>query len=235
MITAGRLAIAFDCALECDVPPEATQVYLSDELHAVMTEGPGLYVSDVRDNLAERIRGLLESSESRAMKSVLLDGVSASSPEVAGAYIHLIAKMGQYTNCNAEFLDVLSDAFKRDNHAVRLSLINAMRDLPALRRTENLKILGHVLERGGVVERTAAIQLLEEEPTLITSFPRPTDRDTVSRQCALSHCRELHSPFRNLPSERRHRPQPSRPRSSNLHVQRWTKTSAFRKVHHFVR
>ena len=185
MITAGRLTIAFDCALECDVPPEAAQVYLADEVHALMADGPGLYVSDVRDNLAEKIRTLLESSESKPMKSVLMDGVSAANPEVAGAYIHLVSKIGPYSNGSSEFVQALSNAFARDDHAVRLSLINAMRDLPALRTPKNLNVLRHVLERGGVVERTAALQLLEEEPTLIGSF-RDQLADVLFRDNALS-------------------------------------------------
>ena len=114
MITAGRLAIAFDCALECDVPPEAAQVYLANEVHALMADGSGLYVSDVRDLLAERIRALLESSESKPMKSVLVDGIASQNSEVAGAYIHLVSKFGPYTNSNSEFVDALSNAFSRD-------------------------------------------------------------------------------------------------------------------------
>ena len=170
MITAGRLAIAFDCALECDVPPEAAQVYLANEVHALMADGSGLYVSDVRDLLAERIRALLESSESKPMKSVLVDGIASQNSEVAGAYIHLVSKFGPYTNSNSEFVDALSNAFSRDESAIRLSLVNAMRYIPALRTPENLNVLGHVLERGGILERTAALQLLEEEPTLTAAF-----------------------------------------------------------------
>ncbi|MCY3841442.1 MAG: metallophosphoesterase, partial [Gammaproteobacteria bacterium] len=43
IITVRRLAIALDCALECDVPPEAAQLYLANEVNAIMAEGPGLY------------------------------------------------------------------------------------------------------------------------------------------------------------------------------------------------
>ena len=170
LITGDRLAIAFDCALECDVPPEAAQTYLANEVHALMADGPGLYVSDIRENLAQRIRALLESTESEPMKSTLLRGITAPNPEVAGAYIHLVSKIGPYSNGNSEFVQALSAQFARDHEAVRLSLINAMRDLPALRTPDNLLILGQTLERGGVVARTATLQLLEEEPALIGSF-----------------------------------------------------------------
>lgn len=184
-ITAGRLVIAFDCALECDVPPEAAQVYLADEVHASMSEGAGLYVSDVRDILAERISALLESSESRPMKTILLNGVAHGNPEVAGAYIHLVSKIGSYTNENSDFVDALTNAFARDSHPVRLSLVNAMRYVPALRTPDNLASLARTLERGGVLERTAALQLLEEEPTLIDSF-REQLADVLFRDNALA-------------------------------------------------
>ena len=185
VITAGRLAIAFDCALECDVPPEATQDYLAGEVHALMSDGPGLYVSDVRENLALRISTLLESAESQPMKATLLNGIADSNPETAGAYIHLVSKIGPYSNGNSEFVQALSAQFSRDDEPVRLSLINAMRDLPALRTPDNLLILRHTLERGGIVARTATLQLLEEEPTLIASF-RDQVADLMLRNSALS-------------------------------------------------
>ena len=185
IVTAGRLAIAFDCALECDVPPEAAQIYLANEVHAVMVDGPGLYVSDVRDLLAERIRALLESSESKPMKSVLIDGIASQNSEVAGAYIHLVSKIGPYANGNSEFVDAMSVAFSRNDSAIRLSLVNAMRNLPALRTPDNLNVLSRVLERGGILERTAALQLLEEEPTLL-GFYRDQLADVLFRDNALS-------------------------------------------------
>ena len=185
MITAGRLAIAFDCALEGDVPPEAAQAYLADEVHALMSDGPGLYVSDVRDMLADRIRTLLESSESRPMKEVLLQGVEDENPEVAGAYIHLVSRIGSYVNGNSDFVNALTSAFSRDDHSVRLSLINAMRYIPGLRTPENLNVLRRVLERGGVLERTASLQLIEEEPTLIDALADQLT-DVLFRDNALS-------------------------------------------------
>ena len=185
LITASRLAIAFDCALECDVPPEATQEYLAREVHALMSNGPGLYVSDVRESLASRISALLESAESQPMKSTLMNGIAAANPEIAGAYIHLVSKIGPYSNGNSEFVKTLSAQFSRAEDPVRLSLINAMRDLPALRTPDNLHVVRQTLERGGIVARTATLQLLEEEPTLIESF-RDQVADTMLRDNALS-------------------------------------------------
>ena len=169
-ITAGRTLIAFDCALECDVPPEAAQQYLAQKVHTLMSDGSGLYVSDVREELATRIRLLLESAESQLLKDTLLRGVADSNPDVAAAYIHLVSKLGSYSNGNSEFVEAISEQFYRDEESVRLTVINAMRELSALRTKQNLRILRRTLERGGIVARTAALQLLEEEPTLIDSF-----------------------------------------------------------------
>ena len=184
-ITAGRVLIAFDCALECDVPPEAAQQYLSQEIQSLMSDGSGLYVADVRENLALRIKSLLESTDSQPMKATLLNGIAIDNPEVAAAYIHLVSKIGPYIDGNDVFVNALSAQFSRDEEPIRLALINAMREIRTLRSTENLMVLKRTLERGGILARTAALQLLEEEPSLIETF-RDQVSDIMYRDSSLS-------------------------------------------------
>ena len=169
-ITVSRIELALDCAMECDVPPEATQMTLARELHYVLSKGAGLYVSDVRETLARKVCTIVETSGSRCLMEMLLDGIGSDDPEVAAAYIHFASKMGSFANGDKDILHAISNAFQNKDRIVQLSVVNALRDLPTLRTDENLEILRTILERGGVVEKSAALQVLEEVPTLIGRY-----------------------------------------------------------------
>ena len=166
-ITASRIELAFDCAMECDVPPESTQIFLANELHKILSEGAGIFVSDVRENLSHKVCKLLESTGSKSMKEMLLRGLTSSDAEVAAAYIHLISKMGTYSNGDKDLLDALTKAFQRKDRILQLSAVNALRDLPSLRSNQNLNIIRYMLSRGSIVEKSAALQFLEEVPSLV--------------------------------------------------------------------
>ena len=169
-ITTSRIALAFDCAMECDVPPEATQIFLADELHKILSKGAGIFVSDVREDLARKVRILLENTGSKPIKKLLLGGIASDDAEVAAAYVHLVSKMGAYSDEDTELLDALTQVFQRKDKVLQLSALNALRDLPSLRSTQNLNVVRHMLLRGGIVEKSTALQFLEEIPSLIGEF-----------------------------------------------------------------
>ena len=169
-ITASRIELALDCAMECDVPPEATQALLARELHHVLSKGAGLFVSEVRETLAGKVRTLLETTGSRRLTEALLEGINSDDPEVVAAYVHFVSKMGDFANHDSDILDAISNAFRKKDRVVQLSVVNSLRDLPSLRTDENLSILRTILERGGVVEKSAALQVLEEVPSLIGGY-----------------------------------------------------------------
>ncbi len=170
LITANRIMLAFDCAMECDVPPEATQIFLAEELHNILSKGAGIFVSDVREDLAHKVCRLLENTGSRPIKELLLRGIMSDDAEVAAAYVHLISKMGTYSDADEDLLGALTQAFLRKDKVLQLSTINSLRDLPSLRSTQNLNAVRHMLLRGGIVEKSTALQFLEEVPSLIGEF-----------------------------------------------------------------
>ena len=94
-ITATRIELALDCAMECDVPPEATQVHLAREVDYVLSKGAGLFVSDVREALAHKVRTLLETTGSRRLMEMLLEGIASDNANVSAAYIHFRVKNGK--------------------------------------------------------------------------------------------------------------------------------------------
>ena len=169
-ITVKRLILACNCALECDVPPEATQQFLADEINEVVSSGAGLFVSDVREELGSRIQELLEASGSRYLRAMLLKGLESDDSEVAAAFVDLVSKMNTYSGNDEEILSKISKAFDRNTRTLHNSIINAIRNLPTLRSEQNLEKMRSILQRGGIVERTAVLQLLEEEPALIKYF-----------------------------------------------------------------
>ena len=85
-ITVSRLLLGFDCALECDVPPENTQRFLADEVKRVLSSGSGVFVSEVREELGERVGLLIEATGSQYMREVILDGLGEEDVRVAAAF-----------------------------------------------------------------------------------------------------------------------------------------------------
>ena len=169
-ITIGRLELAFDCALECDVPPEATQSLLAREVNAVLTNGPGLFVSEVRQKLADKLKLLLESTGSNQIHQMLINGLANERADIAAAFVHLVAKLGSYSNLDPELIRGISAAFKRNDRVLNLAVVNALRDLPLLRSKSNLSKVRSLLQRGGILEKSATLQLLEKEPSLVHEF-----------------------------------------------------------------
>lgn len=172
VITVNRLMLAFDCALECDVPPEATQRFLAREAHKVISSGSGLFVPEVRQELGQRIQSLLEATGSEHIRRVIIDGIVVSEPEVAAAFVELAASMSIYSGGDSKIIEKISVAFARNERLINIAGINAMRSLPRLRSESNLQILRRIITRGGIVEKTAALQLLEEQPALVGRFAR---------------------------------------------------------------
>ena len=185
-ITATRLELAFDCAMECDVPPEATQTLLGEQLHRVISNGAGLLVGEVRVDLATKICTLLETTGSRAIKGTLLAGLSSEDPEIAAAYVHLVSKLGKYSNEDFELISRLTSLFQLNEKGLQLYLVNALKDLPSLRTEQNLDVVRQILERGSIVEKSAALQLLEEVPSLLNEFSNQVSNILYSDKNLLS-------------------------------------------------
>ncbi len=169
-LTVSRLFLAFDCALECDVPPEDTQKFLAEEVDNVMSTGAGMYVSEVREQLGDRIALFLEATGSTHMRSMLLGGISADDERKAAAFVEMVTGMGG-PFCEEEGTILrIGEALNRNLKILNLSIVNGLRKVPALRSPKNLDFMRRILRRGGIIEKTAVLQLLEEVPALIGGF-----------------------------------------------------------------
>ena len=169
-LTVSRLFLAFDCALECDVPPEDTQKFLAEEVDNVMSSGAGMYVSEVREQLGGRISLFLEATGSVHMRSILHCGITASDERKAAAFVEMVTGMGGPFSEEEDTIERISQELDRNVTILNLSIINALRKVPALRSRKNIECMRRILRRGGIVEKAAVLQLLEEVPALISDF-----------------------------------------------------------------
>ena len=169
-ITVGRLILAFDCALECNVPPEGTQRFLAEEVKSVISSGAGLFVAEVREELGERIGLFLEATSSVYIRTMLLEGVRDEDQNVSAAFVELVARVGAPLSDEEDMIAAMERVLERNSKTTNLVAINALRNLPRMRTMRNLDQLNGILERGSLVEKTAVLQLLEDEPALISRF-----------------------------------------------------------------
>ena len=171
-ITVHRLKLAFDCAWECDVPPEETQELLASQLTTVMSVGSGLFVSEVREELADKLSTSLITSESRQLRRALVKGIASEDENVAAAFVHLAAKMNKYSNGDDEIVREILGAFERGGRVVRIAVVNAMREMTTLRSAESFERIGRILDRGGNLEKSAVLQMLDQEVALVPRFSK---------------------------------------------------------------
>ena len=169
-ITVNRLLLALDCALECDVPPEETQRFLAEEVRNVVSSGSGRFVSEVREELAQRVELVLEATSSQYFRSMILEGISSDDDQVAAAFVDLTSRLQLLCQEDEEVVEAMSRAFSRNDLTINLAIINAIQTVPNLRTDDNLRRLGNILDRGGIVEKAAALQLLDEQPAIIGIF-----------------------------------------------------------------
>jgi hypothetical protein len=166
-ITQTRLLFAFDCALECDVPPEQTQLFLIEAARKSVRSGPGLVDSDYRDALSERLGRLLGATGSRAMSLMLKEGIEDGGPVIAAAFLDLASRVVCVANVDpcviAAFERVCQN---RDASApIMIAIFNALSRCVDFRTELAIAMLGRGL-RGNASVKLAALQAIEKVPAL---------------------------------------------------------------------
>ena len=74
-ITKDDLLFAFDCALECDVPPEETQKRIMEGVRSAIEVGPALFDPDLRRDIGERLGKLWVACRSVHVKALIENGL----------------------------------------------------------------------------------------------------------------------------------------------------------------
>ena len=68
-------------------------------------------MSEVREELAGKVRSSLLSSESEHLRDVIFQRIEAADPNVAAAFVDLAAKMNTYSNGDEEIIGAISRVF----------------------------------------------------------------------------------------------------------------------------
>ena len=169
-ITGSRLLFGFDCALECDVPPERSQQHLANLLSSVLSDGVGRVVSEYRQELAPKVNELLENTGSEEISSVLLEGLGQARSDVCASFVDFVGRLQTEYCQGGNFVKAIEDAFERKESSVRLACVAALESVPAFRTEKNLAQVRFSLQRGAFLERHAALQLIDRYSTLAKTF-----------------------------------------------------------------
>ena len=169
MITGSRLLMSLDCALECDVPPESAQQYLSTLIKQCIKQGAAKVVSELRDELSKRISDLLNVSGSIEIVQALSSLVENPQPTVAAAALDLISRFDSALLQRDEVSGLIRNALHREEQIVRISGINAVANLPIAADGHLQVVVQTALKRGSAPEKLAAMELLEKLEGLVPS------------------------------------------------------------------
>lgn len=162
-ITKYRLILAFECANECDVPPEAAQDLLAEELHMSLSQGIAKYSASFRTILASKLQPLLQGTGPR-IEIALIKGLSDQNNMCVAATADLIAQLDN----NVKLSKVLQDEFQKclnnDDPIVRTSVMYAIEMRAELRSEKAETIVQDSLE-GSIVEKHAAMKVINAVPS----------------------------------------------------------------------
>lgn len=159
-ITSKGLLVGFDCALECDVPPEAAQKLIVNKTSSIMENGAARVSLDLRIDIAKRLSQLLQATGSAYIESFLLNGMSNKVACVAAAYIDLVSHLDKSIVIKSRGIEIFEKAFDRSEQVVRCACIEAMQSKPELRTENAIENLRKGLKKG-VVERHMSLKTIE--------------------------------------------------------------------------
>jgi predicted phosphodiesterase len=168
-ISQSYLLFAFDCALECDVPPEKAQQALCDALRKTMSLGPGRVDAGFRGDLAERIAHLWEATGSDHLVRCLVDGIRATDMKVAAAYVDLVGRVGVHTILPDEICTAFQEVAGVRDNTVRVALYGAASRCRELRSDAVIAALGEGFS-GNFAVKFAAAHAAEETPALASAL-----------------------------------------------------------------
>ena len=165
-ITQERMILAFDCALECDVPPHETQRMLAQQVERSLTEGALKHSEFLRGKTAQFVDQLIASSGMGLFEEMLVVGVGAEDGTVAAAHIDFMGRLEEPERFEKRLVDAFEDAFcGRRESVVRASCAGALTRRTELRTPTVLAELERCLTRS-IIEKHSAITAIEIAPEL---------------------------------------------------------------------
>ena len=165
-ITQERMILAFDCALECDIPPHETQKMLARQVERSLSGGALKHSEFLRKKVAGFVDQLIVAAGMGVFEEMLVAGVGAEDGAVAAAYIDFMGRLKEPARFEARLVNAFEDAFcGRQESVVRASCAGALTRRTELRTPKALTELDRCLTRS-MLEKHAAITAIEVAPEL---------------------------------------------------------------------
>ena len=175
-ITNEKLLLAFECALECDVPPQETQAVLVARMGDSLSSGAMKHSEYLRDAVARFVDQVVVAAGGQLFEDALARGMNARDGTAAAAFIDLAGRLKEPAQFGSSVVQAFEDAFTgRKEPTLRAACIGACTRRLDLRTDRVLEELRECLS-GNVVEKHAALRGMESRPELCQRFSRDVAR-----------------------------------------------------------
>lgn len=166
-IEKNKLLLALECASECDVPPEAAQVIIAQEIYITLSSGVGRYSGELRGKIAERISNFMQGGGPK-IESILVKGLDAENSMVAAAFIDLIARFNEEIRISDNLISAFHRALKHQSPVTRSAALFALQKRPELRTEAGDNLIRESL-KGSVIEKHAALKTISAVPSYLST------------------------------------------------------------------
>lgn len=162
LITKYKLLLAMDCASECDVPPEGAQNLLAEEIYNTVANGAGRFSSDLRDEIASRLRYFLQGAGPR-IEVAILRGLATKDSLAKAAFCDLVSRIDSTVKLSKAIVDGFAESLAEMHPAVQTAAMLAIEAHPDLRGPTSEQVVKRALT-GSISEKHAALKVLIAVP-----------------------------------------------------------------------
>ena len=169
-VTNERLLIAFECALECDVPPQSTQNLLAAGVAESLKDGALKHSEQLRKNVCALVDQLVAAAGGQFSEELVVNGIEDENATVSAAFIDFAGRLSEPPTFGPGVIEAFERVFsERREPVVRSACIGASIRRVDLRTPRCLEELGRCLS-ANLVEKHAALTGMESKPELGRQF-----------------------------------------------------------------
>ena len=175
-ITNERLFLAFECALECDVPPRETQALLAERVKLSLTKGAMRHSEYLRESASALVEQMIVAAGGELFEDMIAEGLRHTDATVAAAFVDLAGRLKEPSVFDTRVIKGFEEVFaSRKEPVVRSACIGAATRRLDLRTDVVLDELRISLS-GNLVEKHAALEGIEKRPELSRRFVNEVTR-----------------------------------------------------------
>jgi len=164
-VEAKLLLFALDCALECEVPSEASQYRLGVAIKECLLSGPARVDPWVRTEIGTRLGQLLHSCGGGALEGAIVEAITVTDPEACAAGISFASDACSQGFESAKIVKAIETACQRTEDIVLSAVCHAAADCRSFRTDITIQTIQRSLVKTGS-RKKAAFTALEKMPDL---------------------------------------------------------------------